>query len=186
MDQRSDDNHDAEHSDSSEETPIEHICELCGTEFVTPTSLKIHRLKCVKMHKELQQNRQITPEVVSTPEPEVVKSAAPEVPVAKPEVQAAKPEVPAAKPEVPAAKPEVPAAKLEVPAAKPEIPVAKPEVQAVKPKVQTAKPEVRKNAPIISTIRRKQDFACQFCNDEFRSETSLKMHPLIFIVKKKS
>ena len=90
MDQRSDDNHDAEHSDSSEEAPIEHICELCGTEFVTPTSLKIHRLKCVKMHKELQQNRQITPEVVSTPEPEVVKSAAPEVLAAKQEVQAAK------------------------------------------------------------------------------------------------
>ena len=50
MDQRS----EAEHSDaSSEDLPIEHKCELCGTEFVTPTSLKIHRLKCVKMHKEL-------------------------------------------------------------------------------------------------------------------------------------
>ena len=156
MDQRS----EAELSDaSSEDLPIEHKCELCGTEFVTPTSLKIHRLKCVKMHKELQQNRQITPEVVSTPEPEVVKSAAPEVPVAKPEVQAPKPEVQTAKPEVQAAKPEV---------------------------VQVAKPEVRKTAPIISTIRRKQDFACQFCNDEFRSETSLKMHKLICSVKKKT
>ena len=156
MDQRS----EAELSDaSSEDLPIEHKCELCGTEFVTPTSLKIHRLKCVKMHKELQQNRQITPEVVSTPEPEVVKSAAPEVPVAKPEVQAPKQEVQTAKPEVQAAKPEV---------------------------VQVAKPEVRKTAPIISTIRRKQDFACQFCNDEFRSETSLKMHKLICSVKKKT
>ena len=163
MDQRS----EAEHSDaSSEDLPIEHKCELCGTEFVTPTSLKIHRLKCVKMHKELQQNRQITPEVVSTPEPEVVKSAAPEVPVAKPEVPAPKPEIPAPKPEVPAPKPEVQTAKPEV--------------------VQVAKPEVRKTAPIISTIRRKQDFACQFCNDEFRSETSLKMHKLICSVKKKT
>ena len=89
MDQRSDDNHDAEHSDSSEEAPIEHICELCGTEFVTPTSLKIHRLKCVKMHKELQQNRQITPEVVITPEPEV-QAEKQEVQTAKLEVQAAK------------------------------------------------------------------------------------------------
>ena len=89
MDQDSDDNHDAELNDSREEVPIEHICELCGTEFVTPTSLKIHRLKCVKMHKELQQNRQITPEVV--------KSEAQEVQAAKPEVKAAKPEVQAAK-----------------------------------------------------------------------------------------
>ena len=75
MDQGSDDNHDAELSDSREEVPIEHKCELCGTEFVTSNSLKIHRLKCVKMNKELQQNRQITPEVV--------KSAAPEVQAAK-------------------------------------------------------------------------------------------------------
>ena len=157
---RNDDNLEAEHSDaSSEEIPIEHKCELCGTEFVTPTSLKIHRLKCVKMHKELQQNRQITPEVVSTPELEVVKSAALEVLVVTPEVQAPKPEVQTAKPEVQAAKTEV---------------------------VQVTKPEVRKTAPVIPTIRRKQDFACQFCNDEFRSETSLKMHKLICSVKKKT
>ena len=97
MDQGSDDNHDAELSDSREEVPIENKCELCGTEFVTSTSLKIHRLKCVKMNKELQQNRQITPEVLINPEPEVVKSAAPEVQAAKQEVQAAKPEVQAAK-----------------------------------------------------------------------------------------
>ena len=98
MDQQSDDNQDAELSDSREEVPIEHKCELCGTEFVAPTSLKIHRLKCVKIHKEPPQNRQITPEVVITPEPEVeitpepevFKSAAPEVLAAKQEVQAAK------------------------------------------------------------------------------------------------
>ena len=82
MDQGSDDNHDAELSDSREEVPIEHKCELCGTEFITSNSLKIHRLKCVKTHKELQKNRQITPEVV--------KSAAPEVLAAKQEVQTAK------------------------------------------------------------------------------------------------
>ena len=90
MDQGSDDNHDAELSDSREEVPIEHKCELCGTEFITSNSLKIHGLKCVKTHKEFQQNRQITPEVVITPEPEVFKSAAPEVLAAKQEVQAAK------------------------------------------------------------------------------------------------
>ena len=71
MDQGSDDNHDAELSDSREEVPIEHKCELCGTKFVTSNSLKIHRLKCVKMNKELQQNRQITPEVVKSEAPEV-------------------------------------------------------------------------------------------------------------------
>jgi hypothetical protein len=90
MDQQSDDNQDAELSDSREEVPIEHKCELCGTEFVAPTSLKVHRLKCVKIHKEPPQNRQITPEVVITPEPEVFKSAAPEFLAAKQEVQAAK------------------------------------------------------------------------------------------------
>ena len=83
MDQGSDDNHDAELSDSREEVPIKHKCEPCGTEFVTSTSLKIHKLKCVKMHKKLQQNRQKTPKVMITPEPEVVKSAAPEVLAAK-------------------------------------------------------------------------------------------------------
>ena len=75
MDQGSDDNHDAELNDSREEVPIENKCELCGTEFVTSNSLKIHGPKCVKMHKELQQNRQITPEIV--------KSAAPDVQAAK-------------------------------------------------------------------------------------------------------
>ena len=84
MDQGSDDNHDAELSDSRDEVPIEHKCELCGTKFVTSNSLKIHRLKCVKTLKELQQNRQITPEVAITPEPEVVKSAAPEAGLAEP------------------------------------------------------------------------------------------------------
>ena len=93
MDQGSDDNHDAELSDSREEVPIEHKCELCGTEFVTSNSLKIHGPKC----EGLQKNRQITPEVVITPEPEVVRSAAPEVQAEKQEVQTAKPEVQAAK-----------------------------------------------------------------------------------------
>ena len=96
MDQDSDDNHDAELNDSREEVPIENKCELCGTEFVTSNSLKIHGRKCVKKHKKLQQNRQITPEVV--------KSEAPDVQGGKQEVQAAKPEVKAAKPEVQAAK----------------------------------------------------------------------------------
>ena len=75
MDQDSDDNHDAELNDSREEVPIENKCELCGKEFVTSNSLKIHGRKCVKKHKKLQQNRQITPEIV--------KSAAPDVQAAK-------------------------------------------------------------------------------------------------------
>ena len=87
------DNHDGEHSDAlSEDLPVEHKCELCGTEFVTPTSLKIHRLKCVKMHKELQQNQQKTPTPqpeLRVPEQEVPKLAEPEVKVPKP----AEPEV---------------------------------------------------------------------------------------------
>ena len=97
MDQGSDDNHDAELSDSREEVPIEHKCELCGKEFAISTSLKIHRPKCVKTQKELQQNRHITQDVVITPEQEVVKTAAPEVQAEKQEVQTAKPEVQAAK-----------------------------------------------------------------------------------------
>ena len=57
MSENDNDNPEAEQSDS-DELPVEHKCELCGTEFVTPTSLKIHRLKCVKMHKEQQIQQQ--------------------------------------------------------------------------------------------------------------------------------
>merc|ERR1712024_324837 len=38
-------------SSSSVEQEIEHKCEMCGTEFVAATSLKIHRLKCDKQKK---------------------------------------------------------------------------------------------------------------------------------------
>ena len=135
------DNPDGEHSDAlSEEIPIEHKCELCGTEFVTPTSLKIHRLKCVKMHKEQQKNQ--------TPVP----------PLVQPDVKAPEPEV-APK----AAEPE------------PDVPKAKPERRLSAAEIFAATMSSRPSVNV-----------CQFCSDEFRSETSLKMHKLICVNKKKT
>ena len=51
---------DEHHSENEipDNTKIEHKCSVCGTEFVTPTSLKIHRIKCVKVQHEFQSNQQ--------------------------------------------------------------------------------------------------------------------------------
>merc|ERR1712050_198356 len=115
------------------------------------------------MHKDLQQNQQKTPTPqpdVRAPEPEVPKPAELEVTAPKVATKIAEPEV-----RVPEQVPKI---------TPPEIPAAKPEV-------------VRTVAEIFAAARpKRQDFVCQFCSDEFRSETSLKMHKLICVTKKKT
>ncbi|TRY77375.1 hypothetical protein TCAL_14770 [Tigriopus californicus] len=44
----------SEDSDSDNEPPERHVCEICGDEFATPTSLKIHRTKCKNNDERLQ------------------------------------------------------------------------------------------------------------------------------------
>ena len=52
-----DDLSDASSSSSSAEEEVEFKCEICASEFATATSLKIHRLKCVKSQQQKKQNK---------------------------------------------------------------------------------------------------------------------------------
>merc|ERR1711963_840368 len=52
-----DDHSDASSSSSSAEEEVEFKCEICASEFATATSLKIHRLKCVKSQQQKKQNK---------------------------------------------------------------------------------------------------------------------------------
>merc|ERR1712020_508500 len=60
-----DDDDDDDISDNSEETVIEEFkCQLCGSQFMTEKSLKIHRSQCTKSQKTREINSTTTPAAV--------------------------------------------------------------------------------------------------------------------------